>query len=867
MSSKKLGRYLYDNLKNNTYLRKLVKILLIQYAYCLFGVNWKLTQKQKNDLLRFADLLSKSINESGAAKQRNLALRIIALLTKMYPQDPDVAIVNNEVLSSLKNFLPRNGASYKQTITLSQLWNEAINDYQKRKRQIPGQRGEFFFGKQDEIFQSLGDYLNSFSAPTSMGKTFLIKKYIEFKITSGGTGNFAITVPSKALITEVRSSLIDALGGDLAEYSYRVVSRAEEYGLDYQTQNFIFVMTPERLSNLLMQNPDLRLEHLFIDESQKITEEDSRSIFYYEIFDQIKSWERKPKITFASPLIPNPGIFKQLISDQEDNNGISISESPVTQVKFIIDRYSQSLLGYDDLTHETFKLSKFSENLLPHIILDISKAIGPNKQSLIYYSSKAAAISDAVIVARQAGEINDSNLNSLADYIARKIHPNYVLVSLVKKGIAFHTGELPIDVRTKIEDAYRQGILKFVFCTSTLLEGVNLPADNIFVTSLNNGQRKLTPLEFLNLIGRVGRLNHSMVGNVFLITGEKKNSRSNLDAYLKDLNNDLKKEKLSVEKVIKPKQAAAIKQSLRTGNIKLEQLKNDKNYDLIRKLSLLYIQEIKNDCPGIVRRRFSLSINNDDEQQIINSLSERYTGDLEEDINFSSDQSEKLKREISNTGIQKYPSIFIGEKLNVSNTRDFLLKLSDIFNWQLYEKKFIAANQSPEIQDEIINDYTKLTLLWIAGFSLKQICGYAILIRNNGDPRFLDRLDQYRSNSYNIDWDTITINAVMRQLQNIQFVLGKYFLKVTTELTKNGIPPENDWYRFMEYGTDSDLRIWLQQNGYSRESSAYIEDNKDEFIIQVDNNYFVSKNILKANDLDTVSETKEIEINVPEIFI
>lgn len=71
----------------------------------------------------------------------------------------------------------------------------------------------------------------------------------------------------------------------------------------------------------------------------------------------------------------------------------------------------------------------------------------------------------------------------------------------------------------------------------------------------------------------------------------------------------------------------------------------------------------------------------------------------------------------------------------------------------------------------------------------------------------------------------------------------------------------------MEYGTDSDLRIWLQQNGYSRESSEYIEDNKDEFIIKTDNNYFVSKNILKANDLDAVSETKEIEINVPEIFI
>lgn len=867
MPSKKLGQYLFDNLNHNSYLRKLVKILLIQYAKSLFGTNWQLTQKQKSDLLTFADLLSKSINKSGTEKQRNLALRIIALLTKMYPKDPSVGVVNDEVMSSLNNFLPRQDSGYIQTITLSRLWNDVIKDARKRERKIPGQQGKYFIGKQDQLFRSLENELNSFSAPTSMGKTFLIEKYIELKIISGEKSNFAITVPSKALITEVRSSLIDELGENLANNSYRIISRADEYELDYQNQSFIFVMTPERLSNVLMQNQNLRLGHLFIDESQKITEEDSRSIFYYELFDQIKSWDQKPKITFASPLIPNPGIFNQLVSDKESDDGISISESPVTQIKFIIDRYSQKLLEYDDLTHKAINLVQFSENSIPHIILNVSKAIGSDKQSLIYYGSKAAAISDAVVLARQSDQINDSNLNSLADYISRKIHPNYVLVDLVKKGIAFHIGDLPIDVRTKIEDAYRQGILKFVFCTSTLLEGVNLPADNIFVTSLNNGQRKLTLLEFLNLIGRVGRLNHSMIGNVFLITGEKEKSRSNLDAYLKNLNNNLKKEKLSVEKVVKPKQVTAIKQSLKTGNIKLDQLKNDKNYDLLRKLSLLYIQEVRNNRQGVIRKHFSSLITNDDEQNILDSLYKRYEDNLEENINFSSDQSEKLKQEISNAGIQEYPDIYKDKKLNVSDTKDFLLRLSNIFNWPLYERQFIAANQSPEIQDKVIDDYTKMTLLWISGFSLKQICDIAISIRRGGDYRFLDRLDRHRSDINNINWDTITINAVMRQLQTIQFILGKYFLKVTTELTKNGIPPVNDWYRYMEYGTYSDLRIWLQQNGYSRDASAYIEDNQDKFIIQAGDNYFISQNIFQANDLDTVNETQKIKVNVPEIFI
>ena len=405
MPSKKLGQYLYDNLNHNSYLRKLVKILLIQYANFLFGANWELTQKQKNDLLIFADLLSKSTNRSGTEKQRNLALRIIALLTKMYSEDPSVGIVNDEVMSSLNNFLPRQDSGYIQTITLSRLWNDVIKDARKRERKIPGQQGKYFIGKQDQLFRSLENELNSFSAPTSMGKTFLIEKYIELKIISGEKSNFAITVPSKALITEVRSSLIDELGENLANNSYRIISRADEYELDYQNQRFIFVMTPERLSNVLMQNQNLRLGHLFIDESQKITEEDSRSIFYYELFDQIKSWDQKPKITFASPLIPNPGIFNQLVSDKESDDGISISESPVTQIKFIIDRYSQKLLEYDDLTHKAINLVQFSENSIPHIVLNVSKAIGSDKQSLIYYGSKAAAISDAVVLARQSDQI------------------------------------------------------------------------------------------------------------------------------------------------------------------------------------------------------------------------------------------------------------------------------------------------------------------------------------------------------------------------------------------------------------------------------------------------------------------------------
>lgn len=864
-NGKKLGEYLYEHLENNEYLSKLMDDLSLQYAFWIFSGTCKLTSKQKNDLLRFADLLVKSISDRENNEQKNTALRIVAMLSKMYPNDPSVRLISNEVLTGFNNFLPRKKQGYNLIPTIDYLWNDALKEYRKKKRQIPGQTNISFVGKQDVIFNSLGNELNSFSAPTSMGKTFLIEKYIEFKVKSGSIGNFAITVPSRALITEVKSRIIDDLGTSLSENHYRVISHPEEYWLDYGG-NFIFVMTPERLSALISQNPGIRFINLFIDESQKATETTSRSIFYYEIFDQIKAWNKPPKVTFAAPLVPNPGVFKQLFDTSKEEKGLQITESPVTQVKIIFDRYAKEALIYDDLNKKATIIDRFKGTpSVSEIVLGMLKTLKGSRCNLVYYGSKKNAISDAVVVGRQLPELHNPKLNELADYISRKIHPEYILVDLIRKGLAFHTGELPINVRIKIEEACRKGLLKLVFCTSTLLEGVNLPADNIFVTTLHNGKGKLSRLDFLNLIGRVGRLGHSIIGNVFLITGESEKSHSNRDAYLFMLSGKLKKAKLSVT-VIKPKQAAIIKKNLEQGNVRLEDLKDHRNYNLIRKLSLLYIKELKNNRLGIVREHLSKSINHDEEKKILQTLQKRYSDTLEDDINFSSDQSEKLREKINQEDIITYPNIHNGNKLNLLGTKNFLLKLSEIFDWEIYESDFIESREDKETQEKIVEDDARLTLLWISGYSLKKICDLAIQMRDR-DKDFLNRGSKYYEEIHNITWDTITINAVMNRLQKLQFVLGKYFLKVTQELTKSGSALQNDWYKFLEYGTDSDLRIWLQQNGYSRESSEYIEEHKDKLIVEEFDRWKLSKQIQDVDDIDVINETKEVKVNFPEIFL
>lgn len=866
--NKELAELLYDKLKQNLYLKRLLERLFTQYSYFIFDAKWFLKDKEKADLLRFTDLLSKTKNSSELADCKNLSLKIIALLNEMYPKDPSVNLVSDSVLSSLKNYLPRKNSGYSKINTIDFLWDKIIDNYCTLKRRIPGDGKQTFVGTQDKVFASLNKKVNSFSAPTSMGKTYLIKKYIEYKVKVGEELNFAITVPSKALITEVKNSLLKDLGVELSHNSYRIISSAEEYVLQYGNRNYIFVMTPERLSNLLSEENNLRLDYLFLDESQKVTEMDGRSIYYYDIIDQVQRWERMPRLTFASPLIPNPDIFLKLVcKNQEESNYIRVNESPVTQNKFLIDRYNRKLFIYNDWDKKPQWLSFFSETLIPYIVLKIINKTGKKKQSLVYYASKADMMSDAVIIAKQLPNIENTELEELAMYIGRKIHPDYVLVNLVKKGIAFHIGELPINVRTKIEDAYRKGILRILLCTSTLIEGVNLPADNIFVTSLNNGKRKLSQLEFLNLIGRVGRLGHSMLGNVFLITGKKDKSHSNLVAYLKYLGKNLKKEKLSVEKALKPKQVALIKKSLDKGDLRLTTIDNKKNYDFLRKISLIYIKEINHKQQGYTRKQFKKSLSNEDEEKIVHALHDKYPDELQDDVNFSIDQSNLLKQSISSEDIFDFPQIFNeNQKLNVSGTYDFFVKLSHIFNWGLYERTFVNTDIDEKLQQKTLEDYAKLTLLWISGCSLKDICSFAIEIRKS-DSTFLDRLDHDRRLIGNINWETITINIVMRQINKVNFVLGKYFLKVAKELSKSGVPLYNNWYRYLEYGTNSELRIWLQQNGYSRESSQYIEKEADKFLI---NNgplgWLISNKIYEADDPDIIQETTEVRENVPEIF-
>ena len=88
----------------------------------------------------------------------------------------------------------------------------------------------------------------------------------------------------------------------------------------------------------------------------------------------------------------------------------------------------------------------------------------------------------------------------------------------INKGIVYHHGSLPIDIRESLEDYYLKGFIKIMVCTTTLVEGVNFPIQNFIHTGRTyEGQKTLSSGDFKNIAGRAGRAYQSTFGQIIYI--------------------------------------------------------------------------------------------------------------------------------------------------------------------------------------------------------------------------------------------------------------------------------------------------------------------------------------------------------------
>ena len=161
---------------------------------------------------------------------------------------------------------------------------------------------------------------------------------------------------------------------------------------------------------------------------------------------------------------------------------------------------------------------------------------------------------------------------------------------------------LPTSIRLRIEELFRKrdGGIHTIFCTSTLLEGVNLPADNLFITDYKNGSYPMSAVEFRNLIGRVGRIQYSLYGNAFLVCLPDVNIEPT--NYVSLLRKEVEPQILSID-TISDKEKEYVRDCLKEGKTKLEKLNGQTNeaFALMRKAANILLRDIMLDRKGRIK--------------------------------------------------------------------------------------------------------------------------------------------------------------------------------------------------------------------------------------------------------------------------
>ncbi len=379
------------------------------------------------------------------------------------------------------------------------------------------------------------DYIDKFegvralsvSGPTSVGKSFVLGLLVA-KTAAVPGATIVYLVPTRALIRQVSRDLRRRF--ESAQLKNTLITTVPRFVETEEAGATVYVLTQERFHSLLYSTEDsVSFDLIVVDEATEIGSR-GRGILLERSIQSALQKVGTTKVIFSSALCGNPEFLNNLFALTENSAILSGKISPVSQNLFFLSQTPlktkhikiaarfgnmESPLGTYDLP---FKFR--GSGRLPAAALHFTH---PSDSSIVY----ANRPSDAETYAKKMADVikqdfsEDEDISALCEYLSRFIHKDYVLVRCLKKGIGFHYGSMPDIVREEVENLFSKRKLKFICSTSTLLQGVNLPAKNIFLFNPKKGLGKpISSHDFWNLVGRAGRLGKEFHGNIWCIDKE-----------------------------------------------------------------------------------------------------------------------------------------------------------------------------------------------------------------------------------------------------------------------------------------------------------------------------------------------------------
>jgi len=804
------------------------------------------TEKDLTDILRFSDILSRSAEPEA----QNKAYKVISLLVDDYKGEALFRTFANSVLTKLGNFPAISYIDkYKEDDdeqSLELIFEKIVKEsYQS----IPGS-DKIFTDAQYELFESLKNSNHySFSGPTSLGKSFILNAFIRTLIVEDKINdNIVILVPTRALINQTLINL-------KKEYEdvddYRILSHPTvPETFKRSGGKYIFVFTPERLIAYLSDINNPKIGYLFIDEAQKvIADNDTRSPLYYHAILQA---ERKSvKLYFASPNIPNPEVFLRLFEKSTDES-LNIKSSPVAQNRYFLDLLENRCVLFSDVAGE-------QELALDHNDTDFWTwliRLSGEDASIVYCNTKADTIDYALEFARGLPEKNDERIDEVISVIKEHLHEKYYLIDCLKKGVAFHFGNLPQRIRVKIEDLFTHKIIDYVFCTSTLLEGVNLPAKNIFILNNAIGLTKFSDIDFWNLAGRAGRLTKELSGNIICTRIEDKRNRwqnpeKDLDVVK---NKDIKpvKPKLTEGHInfFKNVEASLTGSEFSKKNATANEVNTWNHY-----ANIALIHEIRSE-DSVLHSNF-LSKNENARKALADARNANFVP--ERILSSYSMIKAKYQNYIYRDEELIYKSL--GSDVSYETALMTLEMLCDFYRWDVEE----AIGRDPMYKSrEGLKYYAVLMSAWMESTPLSRMIASSIDYHNRkGEIWDVDQLVFFNPNSKR--HINIVVNNIISDIDNIlRFRLKNYFSNYYDLLVEK-IGKENagrNWGEYLEYGTTDYRVIELQNIGIPRHLANYLLGKYPEFFV-FENDLLVSvsrKELLESMNSKSVEYKELLEV-------
>lgn len=374
----------------------------------------------------------------------------------------------------------------------------------------------------------VGNRVLSISAPTSAGKSFVLMKIMTDHISQNPEAVVVYLVPTRALIQQVEF--------DIRTYVKDRKISAEISSVPVCPENMgekpcIFVFTQERLQWLINENNQIAFSLVIVDEAHKISD-GSRGILLQQVLQAISGTE-SIKFIFASPMSANPEELFKVVNAIESQKTISSEIATVNQNLMWISKEGRSTTKWNiDLLSqgEKYRLGFIETERISSITQKLSvlayRIAGGKTGNLIYANRAADAERIAIqlksiILSQNVEYVPSTRVLELIKLIKKTIHPDYALTETLKAGVAFHYGNMPLAIRNEIELLFKEGDIAYLVCTSTLIEGVNLPAKSIFIRGPQRGNNTpMNEMDFWNLAGRAGRQGKEFQGNIFCIDAE-----------------------------------------------------------------------------------------------------------------------------------------------------------------------------------------------------------------------------------------------------------------------------------------------------------------------------------------------------------